>query len=98
MKKLLGIISIFVLSLFVSSAFAGESSMKDMVEEQPQATLEESQSALDRFAVWPFESIEQKSQDETAGTIDSVKVDQSADADDKIHSVTGIDDPIVESD
>jgi len=97
MKKLIGVISVIFLSLMLSSAFASEPPVEQSMEET-QATLPESQSALERFAVWPFESIEKKSQEETAGAIDNVKVDQSADDDGKTYAVIGIDDPIVESD
>ena len=102
MKKLISVISIFVLSLFMGSAYAAEPPMEQPTLNPSQAmeSMEatESGSALDRFAVWPFESIEMKSQEETAGAIDNVKVDQSADDDGKTHDVIGIDDPSVESD
>ncbi|MDH3257031.1 MAG: hypothetical protein OEM27_05390 [Nitrospinota bacterium] len=98
MKKLISVVSIFVLSLFMSSAFAAEPPMEQPLAEEPQAIMPQSDSVLERFAVWPFESIEGKSPEETAGAIDNVKVDQSVDADGKTHSVTGIDDPIAESD
>jgi hypothetical protein len=98
MKKLIGIVGVFVLSLFMSSAFASEQPMEQLIVEEPQATQEESQSALDRFAVWPFESVEKKSPEETGGAIEIVNVDQSVDADGKTHFLTELDDPTVESD
>ncbi len=103
MKKLMSVVSIFVLSLFMGSAYAAEPPMEEPTLNpsqvlEPMEATEESGSALDRFAVWPFESIEKKSQEETAGAIDNVKMDQSVDDDGKTHDVIGIDDPSVESD
>ena len=106
MKKLIGMVSIFVLSLFASSVFASEPQMEQSIWDEPQATLEtsqepvleDSQSAVEQFAVWPFESIEKKSPEDTGGGIDKVNVDQSVDEDGMTSFLIGLDDPIVESD
>lgn len=98
MKKLIGIVSIFVLSLFASSVFSSEPQLEQPFEEESQATQEESQSALDKLAVWPFESVEKKSQEDTGGNIDKVTVDQSVDEDGQTHKLVDTEDPSVQSD
>ena len=98
MKKLIGIVSIFVLSLFASSVFSSEPQLEQPFEEESHASQEESQSALDKLAVWPFESVEKKSQEDTGGNIDKVTVDQSVDEDGKTHKLIDTEDPSVQSD
>lgn len=98
MKRLMSVFSIFVLSLFMSTAFAGEPPMEEIILEESQAIQQEIQSVHERFAVWPFESIEAKSPEETVGVIDNVKVDQSVDADGKTQFLVELDDPTYESD
>lgn len=85
MKKLIGVVSVMFLGLFLSSAMASETPMEEQSQANQPAIQEESQSALEKFAVWPFEAIEKNSGNEAKNTIDSVKVDLSQDVDGKTY-------------